>query len=808
MLVSYNWLNEYVDTSGVSAEELADKITIAGIEVDAVHDMNRGANGVVVGYVKECGPHPNADKLNLCQVDVGEEEPLQIVCGAPNVAEGLKVPVAKPGAVLPGNVKIKRTKLRGEASNGMICSLQELGVEDKLVPREVSDGIFIFPEDAGVGEDALEYLNFSDRVLELDLTPNRADSLNMFGVAYEVGAILDRKAHFPEVQVPETREKTEDLISVQIENEEDNPYYGARIIKNVKIGPSPQWLQNRLIAAGIRPISNVVDITNFVLLEYGQPLHAFDYDRFGSKEVLTRRAKDGEKIVTLDGEERTLTNEHLVITNGREPVAVAGVMGGETSEVQDDTTTVLLEAAYFDRARVRKAASDLEIHSEASRRYERGVDPNRVIPAANRAAQLMVELAGGEVLAGISEAGQRTVEPKIASVTTDKVNRVLGTDLPGETMKDIFHRLGFEADLTDGKLIVTVPTRRMDISIEEDLIEEVGRLYGYDHLPTTLPFGNTTPGRLTERQAKRRKMRHYLEGAGLYEAITYSLTTSEKAALYSDNIEDAHPIQLPLPMSEEHTTLRLSLTPQLLDAVRYNLNRRVTDVALFEIGPVFMGKDENLESLPEEREKLAAVFTGLWYSHPWQKEKKPVDFYVAKGVLEGLFAELGLEGRVKFAQTKKDGLHPGRTATVLLDHRPVGFIGQIHPAKEKAFDLNETYVFEVDLETIMSVQATSLTYRTLPRYPSVSRDIALVVDEEVAAGNIRTVIRQAGGDLLKEVSLFDVYQGEHLEEGKKSLAFSLNYYDPERTLTDEEVVKAHDRVLEQVKEVFGAALRS
>lgn len=808
MLVSYNWLNEFVDTTGFSAEELADKITNAGIEVDAVHDMNRGANGIVVGYVKECGQHPNADKLNLCQVDVGEGEPLQIVCGAPNVAQGQKVAVATVGAVLPGNLKIKRTKLRGEESNGMICSLQELGVEEKLVPREVSDGIYVFPEDAEVGSDALEYLNFSDRVLEFDLTPNRADCLNMFGAAYEAGAILDRKVDIPGVHVPESREKVSDYVSVEIDNEEDNPYYGARIIKNVKIGPSPQWLQNRLIAAGIRPHNNVVDITNYVLLEYGQPLHAFDYDRFGSKEVVTRRACNGEKIVTLDGESRTLTDEHLVITNGKEPVAVAGVMGGETSEVQDDTKTVLLEAAYFDRSRVRKAASDLDIHSEASKRYERGVDPNRVVPAANRAAQLIAELAGGEVMVGLSESGQREYPPKQVSVTTEKVNRVLGTEIPEDMMKAILERLYFETELKDGTLTVVVPTRRMDISIEEDLIEEIGRLYGYEHLPATLPFGSTTPGRLTDRQAKRRQIRHYLESAGLYEAITYSLTTVEKAMMYAGDNQEAYPVQLPLPMSEEHTTLRMSLTPQLLDAVRYNLNRRQNNLALFEIGPVFASQDEMLDTLPEEKERLAAVFTGNWYSHPWQKESKAVDFYVAKGVLEGLFVDLGLDGRTKFVQTRREGLHPGRTAAVLLDHRPIGFLGQIHPGKQKELDLNETYVFELDLEAIMSVEVGTISYRTLPRYPSVTRDIALVVDQEVAADNVKTVIRQAGGKLLKELVLFDVYQGEHLVQGKKSLAFSLNYYDPERTLTDDEVVEVHNLVLEQVKEVFGAELRS
>ncbi|HET7628250.1 MAG TPA: phenylalanine--tRNA ligase subunit beta [Bacillales bacterium] len=808
MRVSYKWLNEYVNTDGYDADVLADKITNAGIEVDAVHDLNDGVTGVVVGHVKVCEPHPNADKLNLCQVDVGEEEPLQIVCGAPNVAAGQKVPVAVPGAVLPGNFKIKRTKLRGESSNGMICSLQELGVDEKLVPREVSDGIYVFEEDAKVGEDALGYLNLDDRVLEFDLTPNRADALNMLGAAYETAAILDRKVRWPEVTLQETAEQASDYVSIAIDDEKDNPYYGARIIKNVKIGPSPQWLQNRLIAAGIRPISNVVDITNFVLLEYGQPLHAFDYDRFGSKQVLTRRAREGEEIVTLDGAKRKLSAEHLVITNGEEPMAVAGVMGGEKSEVRGDTTTILLEAAYFAPARIRKAASDLDIHSEASRRYERGVDPNRVAAAADRAAQLMAEIVGGEVLAGVPEAGTREVAPKRVSVATEKVNRVLGTDISEDEMVAIFGRLQFPVELADGQLHVTVPTRRMDVMIQEDLIEEIGRIHGYEHLPTTLPFGPTTPGRLTERQSKRRQIRRFLEGAGLNEAITYSLTTADKAMLFAEESVESHPVTLPLPMSEEHSTLRLSLVPQLLDAVNFNLNRRISDVALFEIGPVFQSEEEKLTKQPEEIEKLAGVFTGTWFEQPWQKEKKPVDFFVAKGVIEGLFQELGYGARVKFVQTQKDGLHPGRTAAIVLDHRPVGYIGQIHPTYEKLFDIGETYVFELNLDALFQSTPAPVAYRPLPRYPSVTRDIALVVDEEVAAGNIETVIRTAGGSLLQEVSLFDVYDGEHMEAGKKSLAYSLTYFDPERTLTDEEVMKAHEAVLNQVKEVFGAELRS
>lgn len=807
MLVSYNWLSQYVDLNHISAEELADKITKAGIEVEVIHDLNKGATGVVVGHVESCGKHPNADKLNLCEVNIGEADHVQIVCGARNVAEGQKVPVAKAGAVLPGNFKIKKSKLRGEVSNGMICSLQELGIEGKLVPREMADGIFVMPEAAEAGSDALEYLNMNDRVLEFDLTPNRADCLNMLGAAYEVAAIFGQDVHLPQQTVAETSEKASDYISVKVENEADNPYYGVRVIKGVNIAPSPQWLQNRLIAAGIRPISNIVDITNFVLLEYGQPLHAFDYDRLGSKQIFVRRAKDEEKILTLDDEERTLSGDHLVITNGTDPVAVAGVMGGASSEVQDDTVNVLLEAAYFDPALVRKGSTDLGVRSESSQRFEKGVDPNRVVKAADRAASMMAEMAGGEVLQGIVEQGQRVVEPKAITITAEKINAVLGTDISQESINEIFARLGFETELKNDEFTVTVPTRRMDIAIQEDLIEEVGRLYGYDHLPTTLPVGNAAPGLLSEYQEKRRRVRRYLEGAGLHEAITYSLTTPEKSRQYMAEGRDLNPVQLAMPMSEDRSTLRMSLTPQLLEAVRYNLNRQISHVALYEVGPVFLTEEETLTKLPEEKEKLAAVITGVWHSHPWQKEKKSVDFFTVKGVLQGLFKQIGLEARVSYKQTKSDGLHPGRTASVLLDSEKIGFIGQIHPTQQQALDLNETYVFEIDLEKVLHLEVEPLAYKTLPRFPSVSRDIALVVDENITASDLQGTIEKAGGKLLKEVTLFDLYQGEHLDEGKKSLAFSLRYYDPERTLTDEEVVKAHDRVLSALKDEHGAELR-
>jgi phenylalanyl-tRNA synthetase beta chain len=803
MFVSYKWLQEYVDLSGITAKELADKITKSGIEVENVEVLNKGVKGVVVGHVLEREQHPNADKLSKCLVDIGEGEAVQIICGAPNVAKGQKVAVAKVGAVLPGNFKIKKAKLRGEESYGMICSLQELGIESKLVAKEYADGIFVFPNDAPVGADALELLNLDDEVLELGLTPNRADCLSMIGVAYEVAAILGREVKLPKVELHETSENIDDYISVKVEATEDNPLYAARVVKNVKIGPSPLWMQTRLMAAGIRPHNNVVDITNYILLEYGQPLHAFDYDRLGSKEILVRRAKAGEKIVTLDDVERTLTEDHLVITNGTEPVALAGVMGGANSEVQNDTTTVLIESAYFTSVSIRKSSKDHGLRSEASTRFEKGIDPARTKEALDRAAALMVQYAGGEIVSGVAEVNTLKQEEVVVTITIDRINGVLGTAITKDEVAAILTNLQFAFTEDNGTFTITVPSRRRDISIPEDIIEEVARLYGYDNLPTTLPVAESQPGKLTPYQAKRRKVRRYLEDAGLFQAITYSLTSEEKATKFA--IETAEPIRLAMPMSEERSVLRQSLIPHLLEVVSYNRARQIENVAVYETGAVYLAKDAH--ELPEEKERLAGAVTGVWHAHLWQGEKKVVDFYVVKGILDGLFQLLGLTNRIEYKQAKRDGMHPGRTADILLDGNSIGFVGQLHPNVLKENDLKETYVFELALSDLLNAEVEDIRYSQIPRFPSMTRDIALVVDKAVIAGDLQKTIVEAGGELLKEVAIFDVYEGDRLPEGKKSIAFSLRYFDPERTLTDEEVTEVHEKVIQAVEQQFGATLR-
>ncbi|TCP32123.1 phenylalanyl-tRNA synthetase beta subunit [Scopulibacillus darangshiensis] len=807
MLVSYNWLKDYVDLNGVSPEALADKITKAGIEVEHVHAMSEGVKNIAVGHVVSCEQHPNADKLNLCQVDLGDET-VQIVCGAPNVAKGQKVPVAKVGARLPGNIKIKRSKLRGETSNGMICSLSELGVDAKLVPKEFADGIYVFEEDAVVGENALSYLNLDDHVLELDILPNSAHCLNMIGVAYEVAAILNKDVDLPRVLVNETPMPAESKIRVNIEAKDAVPYYGARVIENINVKPSPQWLQNRLIAAGIRPISNIVDITNYVMLEYGQPLHAFDYERFGSDRVLVRHANDGEMITTLDDEERTLTTSDVVITNGIDPVAVAGVMGGVNSEVSSETRTVLLESAIFDALTVRKTASRLQMRTDASSRYEKkGIDRNRVAEAADRAAELIQTIAGGDVLSGIVEDGVRTVSPQVIKMPWQKVNDVLGTDLAPDTILSILSRLNFQAELNGDTLHASIPIRRPDVTIPEDLVEEVGRIYGYDHVPATLPEGPSTQGTLTAYQRKRRRVHRYFEGQGLQQAITYSLTTGKKASELRINNQGASgSVQLAMPMSEERSTLRMSIVPQLIEVVQYHLNRQMGDVKLYEIGKIFIANEEK-NDLPIEREHVAGIFTGSREERIWEGQPLLVDYYTVKGVLEGLFNQLDVLSSISFKPAKRDGLHPGRTADIYLNNKVIGYLGQLHPNVQKANDLQDTFVFECDLQSVLNVDMGAITYKALPRYPSITRDIALVVKEDVKAGELYDVIRTAGGSLLNDIQLFDVYQGEHLEEGQKSLAFSLKYLDPERTLTDKEINQTHEDILNACQDKLGAVLR-
>lgn len=808
MLVSLNWLNNYVDIGTNSPEELAEKITKSGIEVDGIEYVAEQSKGVVVGHVDVCEKHPNADKLNLCQVDTGEEK-LQIICGAPNIAQGQKVAVAKPGAVLPGNFKIKKVKLRGIESNGMICSLQELGMDEKYVPKAVADGIFVFPDDVTIGKSVADLLNLNDAVLEFDLTPNRSDALSMLGVAYETAAILDEAIDLPDETVYYENDDAANYISVDVDAPDLNPYYSVFVIKDIEIKPSPLWMRNYLMAAGIRPINNVVDITNYVLLEYGQALHAFDYDRFASDKIVVRRAKNGEKIITLDDQERTLSEENLVITNGKDPVALAGVMGGAKTEVHEGTTTILLEAAIFDAVAVRKTVKATGLRSEASTRFEKGVDPNRVHKAGLRACHLLQQYADGKVLQGAVAFDELDRSEKVVEMDTAEINKRLGTTITSSEIAQILRKLRFHFEQHDTHFIVHVPTRRGDVTIFEDMLEEVARIYGYDHLPYTLPVGSSQFGGLSEQQQLKRDIEAFLQGAGLMETITYSLTKDDLVRkLVSPELKDEtlSPVKLAMPMSEDHKYLRLSILPELLQSLTYNNKRNQYDLAYYELGSIFISEEEMLTKQPTEQRRLAGALTGNWLEHPWQQEKKQVDFYLVKGIVEGLFAHLQIP--VTFTQAKIPDMHPGRVAAVKIADNVVGFIGQIHPQLQKTMDLKETYVFDINMEKVFAAYSNVPSYHDIPKYPSIARDIAFILDQDVVAGDVKAMIEQCGAPLVKAVRIFDLYQGDNLPQGKKSIAYSLLYQHPEKTLTDEEIEASYQEIIETVNKHFNAYVRS
>ncbi|EOB8652056.1 phenylalanine--tRNA ligase subunit beta [Staphylococcus aureus] len=788
MLISNEWLKEYV-TIDDSVSNLAERITRTGIEVDDLIDYTKDIKNLVVGFVKSKEKHPDADKLNVCQVDIGEDEPVQIVCGAPNVDAGQYVIVAKVGGRLPGGIKIKRAKLRGERSEGMICSLQEIGISSNYIPKSFESGIYVFSEAQVPGTDALQALYLDDQVMEFDLTPNRADALSMIGTAYEVAALYNTKMTKPETTSNELDLSANDELTVTIENEDKVPYYSARVVHDVTIEPSPIWMQARLIKAGIRPINNVVDISNYVLLEYGQPLHMFDQDAIGSQQIVVRQANEGEKMTTLDDTERELLTSDIVITNGQTPIALAGVMGGDFSEVKEQTSNIVIEGAIFDPVSIRHTSRRLNLRSESSSRFEKGIATEFVDEAVDRACYLLQTYANGKVLKDRVSSGELGAFITPIDITADKINRTIGFDLSQNDIVTIFNQLGFDTEINDDVITVLVPSRRKDITIKEDLIEEVARIYGYDDIPSTLPvFDKVTSGQLTDRQYKTRMVKEVLEGAGLDQAITYSLVSKEDATAFS--MQQRQTIDLLMPMSEAHASLRQSLLPDLIEAASYNVARKNKDVKLFEIGNVFFANGEG--ELPDQVEYLSGILTGDYVVNQWQDKKETVDFYLAKGVVDRVSEKLNLE--FSYRRADIDGLHPGRTAEILLENKVVGFIGELHPILAADNDLKRTYVFELNFDALMAVSVGYINYQPIPRFPGMSRDIALEVDQNIPAADLLSTIHAHGGNILKDTLVFDVYQGEHLEKGKKSIAIRLNYLDTEETLTDERVSKVQAEI--------------
>ena len=797
MLVSYNWLKQYTNVED-NANALAEKITRGGIEVEGVEYLAEEISGVVVGYVESKEKHPDAEKLNVCQVNVGEEENLQIVCGAPNVDAGQFVIVAKVGAKLPG-IKIKKAKLRGVESQGMICSLGELGLSKSVVPKNYQEGIYVFETEQELGFDVVEVLGLNDYILDLSITPNRADALSMRGLTYELGALYNNKVDFKDVEKEENYEATS--LQVAIESDSCRNYVG-QVVKNVEVKDSPLWLQTRFINSGIRPINNIVDITNYVLLEFGQPMHAFDKDLVGDK-IVVRDAKEGEVLETLDGEERKLQTTDLVITDGTRAIALGGVMGGKNSEVSEETKNIILESAYFNPTSVRRTSAALGLRSDSSARFEKGIDPTMQKAALARAIELILELCP-EAVVESSVGIVKKEEEKVVEITTSYINNYLGITLLTEEIVAILEGLSFKVDVTGENLVVKVPTRRPDISIKQDLVEEVIRIYGYDNLASTLPkFSKTTKGGLTYSQRMVRDLRGVYASLGFNDTINYSLVSEEEATQYT--LENHHKVRLLMPMTETHSTLRQSLVPGLLNTVQYNVARKQKDLKLLEIGRVFFGSgDDNIQ--PKETLYLSAALTGEERATKWLKESSALDFFAAKGYLEVVFERLGLEEKVTYKKSTLEGMHPGRFAEVYLGEKRIGFIGEVHPQVADKLGLNTTYVFEINLDEVISESKVKPKYEEVTKYPEITRDIAMLVDVKDEYQNIYNVIESVNSKLITNVELFDLYAGAELLAGKKSLALTITYSDKQKTLTDEEVTAVHEKVLAALT-AYGAIIR-
>lgn len=805
MKVSYQWLQEYLDLD-VAPQDLAEKIARTSVDINDVYSLSDGLKKIVVGEVVKCENHPDSDHLHVCQVDVGEEEPIQIVCGAPNVQEGKKVIVALHGARIADNQKIKRGKIRGVESNGMLCALQEIGFSDKIAPKDYEDGIYFLPDDAKNGDPVFKYLGMDDTIIDTDVTPNRGDMLSIYGNVNDIAAFYGLKPHFKEITIKEEgTEKTADLLQAEINDTKIAPTYKLRVIKGVKIAESPLWLQIRLWNSGIRPVNNVVDVTNYVLLKYGQPLHSYDYDQLSGKNFGVRHANEGEKFITLDGDEQTLKANDIVVTVDDQPVALAGTMGGEGTAVSDDTTTVALEAAIFDPVMVRKQARRLDLHSESSMRFERGINPATVEIALNEAAEMIKEIAGGTITAGIVTGSEALAVDTPIKLSLAKINHVLGTSLTMEQVTDIFDRLAFAYTVDDDdQLTVIAPARRWDISLAADLYEEIARIYGYDNLPSTLPTMTRNRGGLTPRQRFIRASRHDLEGMGLTQAISYSLTTVEKAKQFQIK-PLAEPMKLDFPMSSDHVATRMNIVSGLLNDIAYNVARNVDNVALYEEGRVFLPMGDER---PVEQEHLAAAVTGQMVANSWNKKDQPADFFQLKGIVERYLKNMGIAGKITYVPTSdRQEMHPGRTADIMVDDQLVGFIGQVHPQTAKEYKIPETYVFELNLELLLAAPKIENEYTPISKYPSITRDIALLVDDDVENATIVEAIKQKGGAYLKDIHLFDVYAGSHLPAGKKSLAYTLTYQDDKGTLTEDQVNTAFDKVTAYLQDKVDAEIR-
>ena len=810
MQVSIKWLKDYIDFTE-TPEQLADKLTMAGIPVENVVDPGEGLEKVVTGRIEKLEPHQNSDHLQICTMNVGLAENIIIVTGAQNVTEGQVVPVAMVGAHLPNGMKISKGKLRGVASNGMLCSAQELKLDLEKLPEEQKTGIFILPSDTPVGIPAKDVLGLNDVVLEFELTANRADCFSVFGLVREIAAITGNKPHFPEIKVNEDdNTKLNDIFSVEIADPDLCSRFSTRMLKNVKIGPSPEWMQQRLEGAGIRSINNVVDVTNFVMIELGHPMHAYDYDKITGKKLIARRAIEGEELHTLDDTSRKAKGEMLVIADSEKAAGLAGIMGGFETEITDTTTTVVLESADFYGPCIRRTARACGLSSEASGRFERGVDSETTIKALDRAAQLLQEMGACTVCEGIVDVYPNPKQANYVTFTPEQINNHLGTNIAKDVMLNIITSVGFDVTKDENdEITVKVPSWRNDVTCMADISEEIARLHGFDKIKSTLPNGVSMQGTQSAKQTFIDKVKASLSSQGLYETISFALTNEEtfnKLNIPQDSpLRKAVPIMNPL--SDEYPLVRTTLLSSIFDNLARNLARKNDDVALFEVGSVFFPKALPVTELPDEVVKIAGAITGRRNAQGWNQTNDMVDFYDAKGIIEELLANLRVTRYTVEAGTHY-AMHPGKTALFKKGRDVIATVGEVHPAVLSAYGITKpVYIFELDATTVMKYMAKDLKYKALPKYPATSRDLAMLVDIDVNATDIEKAMTKAAGQNLTQITLFDVYTGKQVEEGKKSLAFSLTFQSNDKTLTDAEIDPAIEKIVVKLQKDFNANLR-
>lgn len=808
MRASYKWLKDYIDFD-LTPEQLADQLTMAGVPVETIEYLGEKLSRVVTGKLLSVTQHPNADKLFVCKTDIGSAT-VTIVTGATNVREGQIVPVALPGAELPVGKEIKQAKLRGVDSDGMLCSAEELGIDAKLLSAEAREGIFILPPDTPVGQDIKEVLGLDDIALEFELTANRADCFSMLGLAREISVLTEGVLKKPMLNLRESgSERTVDLVNITIAEPELCARFTGRVLKDVRVFPSPLWLQRRLRAAGMRPINNVVDVTNYVMLELGQPMHAYDYDLLAHHSIIVRRAQPGEKLTTLDGIKRELSPDMLVIADALQAVGVAGVMGGLVTEVTNSTQTVLLEAAAFHPASIRRTARSLGLRSEASGRFERGVDVANVVRALDRAAKLLEDMGACTVCPTVADNYPRIEFPRKLNFSPAFINEYLGTAIDKAKMIDILARLEFAVEDGGEIISVVVPSWRADVSRPADISEEIARIVGFEAIPATVPVGSMEQGGQSYRQQICDITQNILSGLGFDEII--SLSFSHPAALDKLNVAPESPLRLAIPVlnpiTEEFPILRTTLLAGILQTITLNLSRKNENLKIYELGAVYLPKALPLTELPQEPVKLAAAMLGRRYSESWNQSAEQVDFYDAKGAVEALLTGLGINDVVVSAG-EHYAMHPGKTAIFSRQGKELAVVGEFHPKVLDAYGITrKVYAFEVQLEAVIEQAMLIGAYRSLPRFPAISRDLAVVLDAQIPAARVAQEIRLSGGALLQDVRLFDVYEGEQVQAGMRSLAFSLVFRASDRTLTDEEVEIHSREIVSRLETELSAKLR-